>query len=149
MKTKILLSILAFGFFISAFGQKPTMELMFTSEYNGQNIALDSTLIINRTQGVDTTLYYPNVILLLEYNTGINDLSLGENSFSVSQNYPNPFKGKTSINLFLKEKGNIKIAIYDIVGKNLAQYENILIQGNTLFQLFNGTLVPKLLQGRS
>ncbi|MCD4774119.1 MAG: T9SS type A sorting domain-containing protein [Bacteroidales bacterium] len=140
MKTKILLSFLALtlGFFVSAFGQKPTMELTFTAEYNGQYVPLDSIFIENLTQGGDTTLYAPDTILSLEYNTGIEDINLSKNIFSLSQNYPNPFKEKTTVNLYLQEKEHIKITIRDIIGRKVAQYENTLNQGNHSFKFYSG-----------
>jgi len=138
MKTKILFSILAFGFFISAFSQKPTIELTFTAENNGQNVPLDSIYIKNLTRDVDTTLYAPDTVLSLEFNTGVNDLDLLENTFSLSQNYPNPFKEKTTVNLYLPEKENVIITIRDVVGRGVAQYENSLTQGNHSFDFYPG-----------
>jgi uncharacterized protein (TIGR02145 family) len=139
MKTKIFLSILALGLFVSAFSQKPTMELTFTAEYNGQYVPLDSIFIENLTQGGDTTLYAPDTILVFDYNTSIGDNeAIGENSFSVSQNYPNPFKGKTTVNLYLKEKEHIKITILDIIGRQVAHYDNTLNPGNHSFDFYSG-----------
>lgn len=54
MKSKTLLLILALGFIISVFSQKPSLELTFTAVDNGQYVALDSVLIENLTQGGDT-----------------------------------------------------------------------------------------------
>ena len=50
MKTKILLSVLAFGFILVSFGQKPTLELTFTAIDNDTYIHLDSIKIMNQTQ---------------------------------------------------------------------------------------------------
>lgn len=139
MKTKFFLSILAFAITISAFGQKTTMELTFTAENSGIYVPLDSILIENLTQGGDTALYAPDTVLVLDYVTSISDNeTIGENSFSVSQNYPNPFNGKTKVNLFLPEKENIKIAICDILGRELVQYENQLNRGNHSFAFYAG-----------
>ncbi|MCK4677881.1 MAG: hypothetical protein KAT48_07100 [Bacteroidales bacterium] len=85
MKIKIFLSLLALGLIISAFGQKPTMELTFTAENNGLYVPLDSILIENLTQGGDTTLYAPDTVLVLDYVTSIGDNeTIVENSFSIS-----------------------------------------------------------------
>ncbi|MCD4746406.1 MAG: hypothetical protein K8R58_08910, partial [Bacteroidales bacterium] len=90
MKTKTLLSVLALSITISAFGQKPTMKLTFTAEDVGQHVPLNSILIENLTQSGDTTLYEPDTALVLDYTTNIGDNdAFGENSFSLSQNYPN------------------------------------------------------------
>jgi uncharacterized protein (TIGR02145 family) len=139
MKLKIFLSILAFGLFISAFSQKPTIELTFTAEYNGQYVPLDCIFIENLTQGGDTTLNAPDTVLVLDYVTSIGDNeAIGENSFSVSQNYPNPFKGKTTVNLYLPEKEHIIITIRDILGREAAYYKNTLKRGNHTFTLYPG-----------
>ncbi len=131
MKTKITISVLAFGIILSAFGQKATMELSFTAENNGQYVPLDSILIENLTQGGDTILYAPDTVLELDYITSIgNNETIDNNTISVSQNYPNPFMGKTEVDLYLPEKEYIKITVQDILGRELAHYENTLNRGN-------------------
>ena len=112
MKTKALLSILAFAIITTVLGQKPTMELTFTAENNGQYVPLDSIFIENLTQGGDTTLYAPDTVLVLDYITSIeNSQAIGERAFVLSQNRPNPFKGKTDVNLYLPEKEHIKMTV--------------------------------------
>ncbi len=139
MKIKILLSILTIGLIVSAFGQKPTMELTFTAVDNGLYVPLDSIFIENLTQGGDTTLYATDTVLVLDYVTSVGDIeAIGENTLSVSQNYPNPFKGKTEFNLYLPEKENILITGRDILGRKLVHYENILPRGNHTFAFYAG-----------
>ena len=113
------------------------MELTFTAQNQGQYVPLDSILIENLTQGGDTTLYAPDTVLVLDYVAGIgNNEAIIENGFSVSQNYPNPFTGKTEINLYLLEKEFIKINVRDILGRELAKYENMLNQGKHSFAFY-------------
>ena len=140
MKTRILLSVMAFGLIVSAFSQKATMELTFTAQQDGQHVPLNSILIENLTQGGDTTLFAPDTVLVLEYSpVGISDNKAIEgNSFSVSQNYPNPFEGKTEVNLYLPETEDIKISVRDILGRELAQYKSSLKQGNHSFAFYAG-----------
>ena len=139
MKTKIFLSILAFGLIVSTFSQKSTIELTFTAENNGQYVPLDSIFIENLTQGGDTTLYVPDTVLVMDYTASIrDDEDIGKNTFSVSQNYPNPFYGKTTVNLYLQEKEYIKITVRDILGRELTQYENTLNRGDHSFAFYSG-----------
>lgn len=139
MKFKTLLSIVALSITLSAFSQKPTLELTFTAQYNAQYVALDSILVENLTQGGDTTLYATDTVLVLDYLTGIfESRKIDENTFTVSQNYPNPFKGRTEVNLYLPEKDEIKVTVRDILGRKMAHYENTLIQGNHNFVFYSG-----------
>ena len=139
MKTHRLLAILTIVLSINAFGQKPSMELNFTAADKEFYVPLDSILIVNLTQGGDTILIAPDTVLVLDYITSINDNEvLGRNSFSVSQNYPNPFKGKTEFNLYLPEKQNITITCWDVVGRKLVHYENELNRGNHSFAFYAG-----------
>jgi len=140
MKKIILLSILAFGLILNTYGQKPTLELTFTAEYNEQHVPLDSILIENLTQGGKTTLYSPDTVLVLDYVTSIDDNStLAQHEFSLSQNYPNPFNGKTAFDLNLPEADNIEIIIQDIVGRELVQNNYMLCKGGHSFTFYSGS----------
>jgi len=55
--------------------------------------------------------------------TGNNGTSIPD-EFSISQNYPNPFNPSTTINYQLPITGNVKISIYDALGKNVGTLVN-------------------------
>ncbi len=141
---KFTFTLIFVVFALAGMAQRPTMELTFTAGNDGQYVPLDSILIENITQGGETTLYAPDTVLVLDYVTSIGDNGaihtdkLGENSFSVSQNYPNPFKGKTTVNLYLPEKDDVKITVRDILGRGLTHYENTLNRGNHSFAFYSG-----------
>ena len=125
---------------INAFSQKPTIELSFSAENSyGQSMPLDSIIIMNLTQNVDTGLYAPDTVLKLDYITGIGDRGIrsGKN-FELSQNSPNPFDEKTEINLILAEKEDIHIMIHDILGRTLAQYYYTFDPGQHFFTFYPG-----------
>ena len=138
MKINIFLIILTFGLSVNAFSQKASIEFTFTAVNNTQYVLLDSIYVENLTQGGDTTLYAPDTVLSFEYNLGVNEIDLSENTFSISQNYPNPFKVKTEVNLYLPKKEYIKITVRDILGRELAQYNNTLNRGNHSFAFYAG-----------
>ncbi len=50
-----------------------------------------------------------------------NSQSITPNKFALMQNYPNPFNPKTNISYSVKrETSNVKLIVYDIVGKEIA-----------------------------
>jgi uncharacterized protein (TIGR02145 family) len=136
---KHFITFLMVALLASAGMAQQTMELTFTAQNNGQSVALDSIYIENLTQGGDTTLYAPNTTLVLDYVTGIGDSKMTEeNTFAVSQNYPNPFKEKTEVNLYLPEKDGITITIRDVLGREIAKYSNTLNRGSHTFTFYPG-----------
>ncbi len=52
--------------------------------------------------------------------TGINETEELPNGFYLSQNYPNPFNPATVINYNLPKAGNVKLKIYDVIGREVA-----------------------------
>lgn len=138
MKATIIFSFLSLGFMISAFSQWDPMEITFTAIKNQQHISIDSIVIENLTQGGDTTLYAPDTVLTINnYLVGISDQLVDDNNISISQNYPNPFHGKTEFNLYLSDKENISITVQDILGRECANFENNLPQGNHSFAFYS------------
>lgn len=146
MKTTMLFLNIGLLFVIHTKAQNSQIELTFIAENNGQYVSLDSILIENLTQGGDTALYAPDTVLLLDFITNIdNKETSNEGAFSVSQNYPNPFKERTTFNLYLAEKQFIKITVRDILGRKLAKYDNIICKGNNVFAFCCGNEMYYLL----
>lgn len=139
MKTRILLTVLMIGIVMGAYAQRPNMTLTFAADNNGQYIPMNSILIENLTQGRDTTLYAPDTVLVLDYVTGINEIiTFDDHSFSLSQNFPNPMKGKTTVSLYLPEKENILITISDVIGREMVNQKFHLERGNHSFTFYPG-----------
>ncbi len=132
----IALVLMAF----SGFSQRPTIELTFTAKYQSQYVILDSIYIQNLTQPGDTMLFAPDTVLFLDYIISIpDDGGVVESSFSVSPNYPNPsVDGKTSIDVFIPERENVTMRVFDILGNEVAIYENNLDAGNHHFTFLTG-----------
>lgn len=77
-------------------------------------------LYIAGLQGSMSGLNTELVILSQEQTTGIIDKSaMVPGEISLSQNYPNPFNARTTIEFSLAAPGKIRLAIYDILGKEI------------------------------
>jgi len=139
MKTKIFPSVLALALMVSAFGQKPTFELTFTAINNYSYVQLDSVKVMNRTQGCDTVLYWPDTILVLDFQGGINEIKNGGENLRVFQNYPNPVKDQTTITLYIPEKDKTGVMISDILGRQVINTERMLDKGYHSFRFTPGS----------
>ena len=59
--------------------------------------------------------------------------------YSLSQNFPNPFNPETSINFDIPKNGLVKINVYDIAGKEIAQLVNEDMKAGKYRVTFNGS----------
>ena len=134
-----LIPILIFGFNSIVQSQKSLIELVFTAIYNNQSLTLDSIYIENLTQGGDTILYGQDTTLELNY-LGFDYLEgIEESKFKISQNYPNPIiNGASIINLFMPNRDQIKIIVFDLLGRELLHYNSTLDRGNHALVFFSG-----------
>jgi uncharacterized protein (TIGR02145 family) len=137
MKTRILLLILVTGIFSSARGQN-TIELTFIAFDSIAYVQLDSIKIMNRTQGGETVLYWPDTALSIYY-VGMPEISKGNNSFQVFQNYPNPVADQTTVSLYVPEKDKVSITVTDILGRMIVQTEKVLDKGKHSFRYSPGS----------
>jgi len=55
---------------------------------------------------------------------GIEDKNMLPGKFSLSQNYPNPFNSSTVINFEIDKPGQVKISVYDLLGRTVATVLN-------------------------
>lgn len=58
--------------------------------------------------------------------------------YKLSQNYPNPFNPVTKINFDLPKEGNVKLVIYDILGREVKQLVNEFKKAGKYTVEFNG-----------
>jgi hypothetical protein len=85
-------------------------------------------------------------------NGGITFLTEGEgikkisteipNNFSLSQNYPNPFNPNTIIGFQLPMLSNVKLIIYDVLGREIATLVNEQLKPGTYEITFDGADYP-------
>jgi hypothetical protein len=65
--------------------------------------------------------YLDNVELAITGTTAVAEEKLmGPEVFSLSQNYPNPFNPSTTIDYSLRKAGKVRLAVYDLTGREVA-----------------------------
>jgi hypothetical protein len=71
----------------------------------------------------------------------VNVKSEGEiiESFTLMQNYPNPFNPATNIKFNVAKSGNVKIVIYDVIGREVQTLVNERSQEGTYVATFDGS----------
>lgn len=106
---------------LSVFTQTGGLILTFSGINNGSLVLLDSVYVKNITRSCDTTIYPPDLILVLDtLTTNILVNEMVENGFSVSQNFPNPVVDKTAIRITITVKDKIDARVWNCMGQQLA-----------------------------
>ncbi|NQV02170.1 MAG: hypothetical protein HQ542_05970 [Bacteroidia bacterium] len=151
MNPKIFFSILALGLMVNAFGQKPILELAFSAIDSAAYIQLDSIKVMNRTQGGDTVLFWPDVVLVLDYQVGIPETNNETGSLKVFQNFPNPVVDQTTISFYVPEKDNVSMIVSDMMGRVVLTSNRVLDKGthSIMFTPGGGDLLFFTTQWRS
>lgn len=120
------------------YSQRPTMDLTFTAVNFTAHVQLDSIKVMNRTQGGDTVLYWPDTVLAFDY-VGMPEIPNENNAFKVFQNYPNPVADQTTISLYIPEKDKVSLIVTDILGRVMLKSDRVLEQGTHSFRFTPGS----------
>ena len=113
------------------YAQNITIKFTGRSQDNAY-MRLDSIVVHNYSQNWERTIIYPDTTMTAILN-GIYEHKNAD--FSLSQNTPNPFDGKTEVELTNPEYGHITLLINDISGKLIAQFSTDLSAGTHKFNI--------------
>lgn len=107
--------------------------------------------------GVSESTYHDNQHCVIKYSdvTGITPIT-GEmpKEYNLSQNYPNPFNPSTKIRFSLPQSADVKLTVFDITGKVVAELANGNFNAGTYeadwnaAMLSSGTYFYRLTAGR-
>jgi uncharacterized protein (TIGR02145 family) len=109
--------------------QNNSLEITFTAIDSTSWKQLDSIRVMNRNQGGDTLLHWPDTVLILDYSVGIADDIQQKDRFRLFQNYPNPVVDQTIISMYLPNSGEVHVIIADIKGKRLVDSKDFMPEG--------------------
>ncbi len=101
-------------------GDTWTVDDTFASdEYNFCEIALNS-------EGKVFLGTLSGHIIAWDVTVGVDDspVNTAPDGYALQQNYPNPFNPSTNIVYDLKDAGNVKITVYDYLGREISVIEN-------------------------
>ena len=117
------------------YAQSDGITLRFSANHTCSFAELDSVVIENLTQGGSTVLHYPDTVITF-ITTDIHTPDGIHEALYVSQNYPNPFSGKTNIDMYVPGSDLFYINVYDLTGRIVAVYEKWLEQGMHHFAFY-------------
>ncbi|MDD5694109.1 MAG: FISUMP domain-containing protein [Bacteroidales bacterium] len=127
MKPKLTLLFTLVAVCMMTVGQRSDIELTFTAVNNTTHVQLDSIKIMNRAQGGDTVLYWPDTVL--SSPLGITDILNGRIGFQLLQNYPNPVGDQTTINLTVPDHDQVTLIFTDVLGRTVYRRDLTLSRG--------------------
>jgi hypothetical protein len=76
------------------------------------------------------------------YSNEVEVSAVGPTTFNLSQNYPNPFNPTTDINFTVPEAGNVKLAVYNTLGQEVAVLVNGMVTAGLHSAVFNASSLP-------
>ncbi len=76
-------------------------------------------------------------------NVGIQNISTEiPSAYSLSQNYPNPFNPITNVKFSILNSGDVKLVVYDVMGREVQTLVNERLNAGTYETTFDGSLLP-------
>jgi len=131
----------------------PSLNKVYITADNGSNWAdITGTLPITYNNYIQEIAYNSNYIFVILYNTGfvyrrprseiisVTPIStIVPDGYFLSQNYPNPFNPTTNINFSVPKSGLVKMAVYDINGREISELVNQVMTPGSYKVDFDGS----------
>jgi uncharacterized protein (TIGR02145 family) len=138
---------------LNSYAQRDLINLTFSAVDSIEHIQLDSIKIMNRTQGEEQVLYWPDTSISIEINPDDLLLYVGystkiytavkENDqclphFEFLDYYPNPVKDHIFFSLNIPDFGTVELMATTIQGSNTLKKEFFLMKGINTFKFTPG-----------
>ncbi len=78
----------------------------------------------------------------LEYSNAVEVSVTGPRTFNLDQNYPNPFNPSTTITYSVPQSGKVKLAVYNLIGQEVAVLVNGVVSEGSHQVEFNAKSLP-------
>ncbi|MCU7495884.1 MAG: T9SS type A sorting domain-containing protein [Ignavibacteria bacterium] len=91
-------------------------ELLYSNNWDGSKTALQT---FDKQKGLGTIKVLGSSVI-----SAVEKDKLIPKEYALFQNYPNPFNPSTTIQYDLPENSRVKIAVYDVLGKEISQIVN-------------------------
>jgi hypothetical protein len=109
----------------SNFGQSWTTPIALGSQVNNSSVALSNGkihLVWSQQTGSNTgQVYYLRGRLI---TTGVEESNSTPDHYALQQNYPNPFNSSTAVAYQIPRRTQVRIILYDILGRELRRIVN-------------------------
>lgn len=78
----------------------------------------------------------------LDYSNAVEVIVTGPRTFNLDQNYPNPFNPTTTITYSVPQSGKVKLAVYNLIGQEVAVLVNGVVSEGSHQVEFNAKSLP-------
>lgn len=92
-----------------------------------------------QAQGPNGTPVHRRTVALNVGLVGVNNPNLAADKYELSQNFPNPFNPVTKITYSLRNSTNVKLSVFDAMGRLVASIDKGVQEPGSHFINFNGT----------
>ena len=108
------------------------IELTFTgADAAGKYVQLDSVRVENISRSWTETLVYPDTVLTLTDETGVNEVENASSCIS----YPNPFNGTSRIVLTFPQDEQLSLRVYNLAGQLIMEKHLQAEAGENCFEV--------------
>ena len=113
--------------FISISGDNSDREIRFELDRQGETIARSRTIIPYRSNNISGTVLQP---VKIDFGFSVKNASV----------YPNPFTDILNIRVSTNPGDRVEIAVYNILGQPVIQWDKKVVQSNIYQVSWNGTM---------